>query len=459
MPQSDARFLMRTPIKRPSGADWCRIESKKAADKTVGQVFIYDEIGYFGTTAADFIRAMNELEVDEIEVHINSPGGDVFDGVAIHSAIKAKAKDMPVKIVVDSLAASAASFIAQAGDEIFMARNATMMIHDASGFAFGPAAVMAKQATILDQVSDNIADIYSQGNDTPAEEWRALMKEEVWYNGQEAVDAGLATAVIDQEDKEAEEASANWDFSVFNHAGRSNAPHPERVRQMIRFAASKEPSMTQPNSNGATEENPPAGATGDGQPIPEGNGNLDPNLASPDTADDNTGGEPTTPADGAEATRPETTNVLTPVTGAPVQFVVNGQPITDLVAVQRHITVLETSLKESADAGRRAFVVKLADDKKIAAPQIEGLQNFVEKLDNSAYDAWKGTWDLAPVNPLFAQHGGAASTSSQSPTKASDEIDVLTATVENLRRSGLNDEQIKQTPSFQKLALLRQPTT
>src|SRR3546814_8990387 len=113
--RSTARDLL---VRRASAkGDWCRIENKKS-DKGSADIYIYDEIGFWGTTAQNFATQIADLDVDKFNLHINSPGGDMFDGIAIYNSLKNhKAK---VTVYVDGLAASAASFIAQSGDEIIM---------------------------------------------------------------------------------------------------------------------------------------------------------------------------------------------------------------------------------------------------------------------------------------------------------------------------------------------------
>lgn len=171
---------------------WYKIRNK-AAD--VALVYLYDEIGYWGVTASDFAADLRDITAPTIELHINSPGGECYDGIAIYNTILAHAAEVKVKI--DAQAASAASFIAMAGDSIEIARNGEMMIHDAAGLCWGNAAEMRRMVDMLDRMSDNIADIYSQRvPDTDVATWRARMIEETHYSGQEAVDAGLADAVF-----------------------------------------------------------------------------------------------------------------------------------------------------------------------------------------------------------------------------------------------------------------------
>lgn len=206
---------------RQGRTDWYRIENK-AGD--TAEILIYDEIGYFGVTAQDFVNDLSGITAKNISVRLNSPGGDVFDGIAIYNAIKRHPSKCTV--TVDGIAASAASFIAQAGDRVVMTRNSQMMIHDAWGLCVGNASDMREVADLLDRFSANIADIYTQRAGGTVDLWRTRMKAETWYSAQEAVDAGLADEI-----EGASEAPENsFDLSVFNYAGRANAPTPEHTR-------------------------------------------------------------------------------------------------------------------------------------------------------------------------------------------------------------------------------------
>jgi ATP-dependent Clp endopeptidase proteolytic subunit ClpP len=158
---------------------------------------IYDEIGSWGVTASDFVSELQGLTTDSITLRINSPGGDVFDGLAILNSLRNHRAS--VRVVVDGLAASAASFIAMAGETVVMSPNSMMMIHEASGLCMGNSQDMRELADLLDKTSSNIADIYARRSGRPAAEHRAAMKAETWYSDQEAVDAGLADSVMESD--------------------------------------------------------------------------------------------------------------------------------------------------------------------------------------------------------------------------------------------------------------------
>ncbi len=171
--------------------------SIKNVSETDAEVCIYDEIGYFGVSANDFIRDLSAIKASTISLRINSPGGDVFDGVAIYNAIRRH--KATVTAYVDGIAASAASFIAMAADRVVMSPHSQMMIHEASGLVIGNADDMRQMADILDKSSDNIASIYAQKAGGSVEEWRARMRDETWMSDREAVDLGLADAIDGEE--------------------------------------------------------------------------------------------------------------------------------------------------------------------------------------------------------------------------------------------------------------------
>lgn len=216
----------------PSGRGPARLRVEALAGADTATLYVLDEIGYWGISAADVMAELAQLStVRDLTVRINSPGGDVFDGVAIFNAIS----DHPanVTVVVDGVAASAASFIAQAGDRRCMNRAAQMMIHDASGMCYGNASDMAEMQALLDRISDTIAGIYADRSGVDAATWREAMRAETWYSPDEAVAAGLAdeTAAPAEEPEEDEPAvAASFDLTVFAYAGRSAAPAPQMSR-------------------------------------------------------------------------------------------------------------------------------------------------------------------------------------------------------------------------------------
>jgi ATP-dependent protease ClpP protease subunit len=168
---------------------WFRIENRPSLPS---QVFIYGDIGDMGLNSADFINDMRNTSGD-LEIHINTQGGVVSDGIAIHNALKRHSGRKTV--VVDAVAASIGSVIAMAGDEILMSPGSQMMIHEGQGIAGGDADEMRKFADLLDMNSNIIAGFYAEKTGQPADYWRGQMKKETWYNAQQAIKAGLANGM------------------------------------------------------------------------------------------------------------------------------------------------------------------------------------------------------------------------------------------------------------------------
>lgn len=175
-------------LRQGGGRSWYAIEN---ATDTSTKVTLYDEIGGWGVYASDFARDLGSIS-GPVDLHINSQGGEVFEGIAIYNTIRNRGG---VTVHVDSLAASIASVIAMGGERVVMARNAQLMIHDASSVVGGDAASMREMADLLDKTSDNIADIYAQRAGGTAASWRKKMKATTWYSAEEAVNAGLADEI------------------------------------------------------------------------------------------------------------------------------------------------------------------------------------------------------------------------------------------------------------------------
>lgn len=202
------------------------------------EILLYDEIGgWFGTTAEDFARQIDELDVDDLTLRVNSPGGDVFDGIAIMNSLKRhRAK---VTAIVEGLAASSASIIiAGAADTVIMGEGAQQMVHDAWSFGMGDAAELMKTVDLLNKTSDDMAGIYARRSGGTSEEWRELMKAETWFNAEEAVTAGLADRVDDDAAEGVDDPVAAFArgrvMAKFKHRSRESAPAPKLAAQARR---------------------------------------------------------------------------------------------------------------------------------------------------------------------------------------------------------------------------------
>lgn len=197
--------------------DWYRIRNQIDGPT---QVHIYDEIGYFGVSASDLVRDLADVN-GPIEVHINSPGGEVFDGITIYNALHAR-KD--VTIMIDGLAASIASVVAMAGNPVLIARQATLMVHQPFSMAIGNSTDFREHADNLDRQQNNLAAIYSEHTGKPAEYWHQIMKAETWYSAQEAIDNGLCDRFIDTgAGRPVVPPGENWNMGVFRGSGPRGA--------------------------------------------------------------------------------------------------------------------------------------------------------------------------------------------------------------------------------------------
>lgn len=209
-------------LQRQAGHEWFRIENRAPdSGSTTARLDIYDTIGFTGTSAKGFLDSIKALDAKQIDVHLNSPGGEARDAVAIYNSLK----DHPAKVVmtIDGVAASAASLIAMAGDEVIMNMGSEMMVHEPFGAAVGNADDMVHLAEVLNKTADSYASIYAAKAGGTIEKWRGVMRAETWFTAQEAVDFGLADVVVKSE---VPEVKSQFDFTIYNYAGRDKAPAP-----------------------------------------------------------------------------------------------------------------------------------------------------------------------------------------------------------------------------------------
>lgn len=191
MRHQSARRILNTLTKQ-NARDWYRIDNR--ADEDAADIYLFDEIGFWGTTAKGFIDELAQIETSKINLFVASIGGDVFDGIAIYNALRTH--DARVVAQVDSMAASIASVIVQAGDERHMVTASQMMIHRASAIAWGDADEMRDMADVLDKQDAIIADIYAERSGRKASHFADLMAAETWMNATETVEEGLADTVV-----------------------------------------------------------------------------------------------------------------------------------------------------------------------------------------------------------------------------------------------------------------------
>ena len=198
--------------------NWYNIRALDAG----AELSIHDEIGAYGISAKDFINELGQLPGDAaLTLRLNSPGGSVFDAVAIYNALKRH--EGTVTVSIDGIAASAASYIAMAGDEVVMPENAFLMIHDPSGLVMGTAADMRAMAEALDKIAGTLIKGYAAKSGKAEDEVAQLMAAETWFTATEAVEAGFADTPA-----EPVKIAASFDVTRFR-----NAP-PEVVEAVAR---------------------------------------------------------------------------------------------------------------------------------------------------------------------------------------------------------------------------------
>lgn len=160
------------------------------------EIMIYGEIGFYGITAGQVVEALAQAAGDPVTIRINSPGGDVFDGLAMHAALKTYKGE--VRAQIDGLAASAASVVMLGASSVDMVRGSFVMVHNAWGVSIGNAAEMRDFANLLDQMDANLADLYAaKSGKTDAAAWRQAMAAETWMNADDAIAVNIVDRVID----------------------------------------------------------------------------------------------------------------------------------------------------------------------------------------------------------------------------------------------------------------------
>lgn len=167
---------------------------------TPAEILLYGTIGASSNATSDFISQFKQLEAKhaQINVRINSTGGDVFDGITIYNTIKNSQSD--VAIYVDGLAASMASVIALAGKRIYMSRFAQLMLHKVSGNVNGDADKLRETASLMEEVEKSISEIYaSRTGLTTAEVNNQFLQrgKDTWFNAKQALQNKLIDEIFD----------------------------------------------------------------------------------------------------------------------------------------------------------------------------------------------------------------------------------------------------------------------
>lgn len=179
-----------------------------AKGENEADVFIYGDIGgwWGGVSAEQFAKDVAAVDVDTLNVRLNSPGGIVFEGVAIYNALARHPAN--VIIHVEGIAASIASVIAMAGDEVRIAEGSRFMIHDPWSIVMGSAADLRAEADVLEGLKSDLIDIYAARTEQDRDDLSAWMTAETWLSARDAVDKGFADSMTPAKKKEKKDAHA-----------------------------------------------------------------------------------------------------------------------------------------------------------------------------------------------------------------------------------------------------------
>lgn len=206
--------------RNPGTAKRCELVRGQAEDT----LYVYGVIGesFFddGITSEEFAQAVRGSKAARLNLRINSPGGDVFEGVAMAQALR----DFPGELVayVDGLAASAATLLTTAAKQTLMAKGSMLMIHQAWTLAMGNADDLISQAALLEKIDGQIAQQYADRAGVTLDQAKAWMQAETWFTEAEAVEAKLADGLQGDKEPDADDAAnariREWDLRAFQHA-------------------------------------------------------------------------------------------------------------------------------------------------------------------------------------------------------------------------------------------------
>ena len=230
------KTFFKSPFGRLKNLD-LNLKIENATDKETN-VYIYDEISWWGITAEKFVKDLNEIKTPIINLHINSPGGAVFDGTAIYNALKQhKSK---IITYIDGLAASISSIVALSGSEVIMAENAFYMMHKPFSIVIGTAEDMRAEADLLDKVTVTINKIYQKKSGKKEQEISELMASETWFTAEEALKAGFIDKIYEDKKEETEAKATMFDLSVFAHVpdvlNKTEKPSKRDLESILRDA-------------------------------------------------------------------------------------------------------------------------------------------------------------------------------------------------------------------------------
>lgn len=206
--------------KNLDSSDWYKIQDQ---ENDIATVWIYDALGWPFISADEFAKDLDKIKADTILCRINSPGGNVFDGLAVMNSLKNHSAKVITRI--EGLAASIASVVALAGDEVQINSGAMLMIHDPWIMTVGNEKELRHTADVLSQIGGNLRDIYCKKTGIDEAEIESLMASESWFTASECKQRGFVDTVLDGS---AEAISNKFDLSMFTNAPQNF--HKEKPR-------------------------------------------------------------------------------------------------------------------------------------------------------------------------------------------------------------------------------------
>ena len=251
---------------------WYEIKSK--ADKA--EIWIYEMIGEDfwtggGITAKNFQKELSDIKASQIDLHINSPGGAVFDGISIYNLIKQHPAN--VTTYIDGLAASIASVIALAGDKIIMAANALFMVHNPTGMVMGTATDMRSLADVLDKIAGTMVGTYVGKTGKPEDDIRAMLDAETWMTADEAKENGFIDEISEEMDMAAcvkfvpTMAKAGFKHIPQSINGKKATPSPKDIERILRDAGCSRKAARSILAKGYSDDLCDAGTDDDALPV------------------------------------------------------------------------------------------------------------------------------------------------------------------------------------------------
>lgn len=199
-----------------------RKSPKAQVEGSEADLYLYDAIdSWWGIDAKEFIDELNSIEAETINLHINSPGGSVFDARAIQTALNKHSAKIVVHI--DGLAASAATYIAVTQDEVNMSEGALFMIHNAWTIAWGNAEELIDTAALLEKIDTTIVTDYKNKSGQDEKQIREWMTAETWFSADESKEAGFIDNIFSPSSKETEEETEEEEAEAVNNCVESNS--------------------------------------------------------------------------------------------------------------------------------------------------------------------------------------------------------------------------------------------